>query len=139
MMSRRLITRADLAEVRRRVGIAFSVRARTQALRGGESSTPPRTEEIPWQWKPSIERSEMSFTASITVPVMPHRPLVYSVERLTGSERLLKLTVLYEPWDGALESAIQKSDASNSTPEPPLEGPDDQRWLDRVAQLRTEL
>jgi hypothetical protein len=137
MMSRRLITRADLAEVRRRVGIAFSVRARTQALRGDESSSLPRTEEIPSQWKPSIERSVTNSTASITVPANPHRPLVYSVEPLSGSERLLKLTVLYEPWADDSVSHILKSVESASTQEPTiLEGVDDPRWLDRIARLR---
>ena len=119
------------------LAIVFFERTRTPAPTGAESS--PSAPRTPVE-QPSIERSPTSSTASITVQANPARPLVYTVERLNGSERLRKLTVVYEQSLDGLESAILRSDDFDSSTETPiLEGVDDPAWLDRVARAREKL
>lgn len=116
-------------------GIAFLLVNGIQDLRGDLSFLEPSGEATWSPRKPSIERSATNSTASITVQANPARPLAYSVEPVSGSSRLVKLTVLYEQSLGASESAILKSDDFVLKPEePPLTGVDDPRWIGKVEQ-----
>lgn len=136
MTCARLITRAGQAVTRLTAVIASFVLRRTPAHRGGGSSPTPEPQAT-WQpRKPSIERSATNSTASITVPANPHRPLAWSVEPLSGSGRLVKLTAVYEQSLDASESAILRSvelgSMQPSEAMPLLRDVDDEAWLSRV-------
>lgn len=89
-------------------------------------------------WQPSIERSPTSSTASITVQANPDRPLAYTVERLNGSERLRRLTVVYEQSLDASESRILRSEDYDLRT-PTFDGVEDPRWHEIVRSKRESL
>lgn len=115
------------------VAIAFYWVGLTRGPRGAKSLPEPFGVGTWSPRKPSIVRSATNSTASITVPADPAHPLAFFVEPASGSGRSVKLTVLYEQSDAAMESLIRKSDDFASRPDAPtFKGVDDPAWLSRV-------
>ena len=120
------------------VGIGCFGSIRTLDPPGDESSSNADDAGTTPVWQPSIERSPTSSTASITVPANPDRPLAYTVERLNGSERLRRLTVVYEQSLDDLESRTLRSAGFDSRT-PTFDGVEDPRWHEIVRQRRESL
>lgn len=137
MTSAPTITAVIIAALMASLAIAFFVWDATQDPHGDESSLSQSPEGTWSPRKPSIVRSATNSTASITVPANPARPLVYSVEPVSGSSRLVKLTVLYEQSLDDLESAILKSADLDLKPSEPITGVDDPQWIAKIEQMRS--
>lgn len=113
----------------------FSGRTRTPDPPGGRSSPSPSAPKTSPHKPPSIERSPTNSTVSITVQAEPDPPLVYSVEPVNGSERLLKLTVVYVPLLDVLEFPTPRSADSDWNWRPAL-SPDSPEWADHIRKMQ---